>query len=69
MVFKSPKAMILEIAPKAKCTRDWSRGGYRIDFGQEVKGFNGEILTAIHSSTRYPSDAWAAAVFLIGEKS
>lgn len=62
-MFKSPKAMILEIAPKAKCTRDWLHGGYRIDFGQEVKGFNGETITTMQTGTCNPADAWAAAVF------
>lgn len=63
-IFKSPKAKVQTVAPKAKCVRDWIQGGnYRIDFGQEVKDFNGRAITCMHTGTGNPADAWAAAVF------
>lgn len=63
-IFKSPKEKVKAFAPKARCIKDWTRGGnYRIDFGQELKGFNGDNITHMHTGTANPADAWAAAVF------
>lgn len=63
-IFKNPKAMVLAKCPKAKCVKDWIRGGnYRIDFGQEVTGFNGEKITSLQTGTANPADAWSCAVF------
>lgn len=63
-IFKSPKAKVQAVAPKAKCVKDWTRGGnYRIDFGQDVKDFNGDTITSMHTGTANPADAWAAAYF------
>lgn len=63
-IFKSPKAKVLAAAPKARCVKDWAKGGnYRIDFGQEVKDFNGHPITSLHTGTANPADAWCAAVF------
>lgn len=63
-IFKSPKAKILAICPKATCTKDWLRGGtYTIQFGQEVVDFNGNTVTQLHTGTANPADAWAYAVF------
>ena len=62
-IFRSPKAMVLGVAPKARCVKDWTRGSYRIDFGTTVKGFNGAEITSLNTGTSNPADAWAAAVF------
>lgn len=63
-IWKSPKAKVLAVAPKAKCEKDWAQGGrYTIHFFQEVKGFNGETITRFHSSTFNPTDAWAEAIW------
>lgn len=63
-IFKSPKAKVLALCPKAKCEKNWTRGGnYTIHFFQEVKDFNGQTVTQLHTNTANPADAWAAAVF------
>jgi len=63
-IWKSPKAKVLAVAPKAKCEKDWARGGnYTIHFFQEVNGFNGDTITQYHTGTANPADAWAAAVW------
>jgi hypothetical protein len=50
------------VAPKAKCVKDWLRGGtYRIDFGAEFADFNGRPVSSIHTGTANPADAWFAA--------
>jgi hypothetical protein len=63
-IWKSPKAKVQAVAPKATCVKDWSIGGrYRIDFGQAVKDFYGKEITSLKTSTSNPADAWAEAVF------
>lgn len=63
-IWKSPKAKVLAVAPAAKCEKDWARGGrYTIHFHQEVKGFNGQTINHLNTSTANPADAWAEAVW------
>jgi hypothetical protein len=59
---KSPKAKVLALAPKAKCVKDWTRGGnFRIDLGAEFPDFNGHPIGSIHTGTSNPADAWVTA--------
>ena len=58
---RSPKARVLSVAPKARCVRDWTRGTYRIDFGQDVQDFNGRTITSFNAGTLNPADAWFSA--------
>lgn len=62
-IFKSPKAKVLAVAPKATCKQDYWGGPCTIRFGQEVKDFNGHTITELRPGTSNPADAWAAAVF------
>lgn len=63
-IWKSPKAKVQAVAPKAECKKDWSRGGrYTIYFHTEVRDFNANPITSFNTSTFNPADAWAEAVF------
>lgn len=64
-IFKSPKAMVLSVAPKATCVRDWLRGGYRIDFNQTVNDFDGNPITSMKTHSLNPTDAWSDAVLAL----
>jgi hypothetical protein len=65
-IFKSPKAIVMNVCPSAKCVKDWLRGGnYSVHFGREVTGFSGERVTCFHTGTANPADAWADAVFYL----
>ncbi len=62
-LWKSPKAKVQAVAPKATCKQDYWGGPCTIHFGQEVTGFNGDKITTLRPGTCNPADAWAEAVW------
>ncbi len=79
-IFKSPKAMVLAVCPKATCTKDWTgshAGAYTVRFGRDDmqdyvnRAYNAahggvKLVSEYQTGTGNPADAWAEAVHFLG---
>ena len=51
--------MVLALYPKAKCTKNWLKGGnYTVTLGEEALDFNRKLVSEFHTGTSNPADAW-----------